>query len=75
MITLKNTFHGTSINLRPRDSRLSVHQVRRARRILCGIDGCTCGGPCGERGAEYVTYADPWGGATVEPRDVNGGWI
>lgn len=51
MITLTNDFHGTSVNLRPDGAgQLSVSQVARARRTLCGVKGCTCGGDLGERG-------------------------
>jgi len=49
-ITLTNEFHNTSINLVPGPGGLSPRQVTRARRALCGIAGCTCGGDCGERG-------------------------
>jgi len=50
-ITLSNDFHMTTVTLRiGPDKRLTPGQVRRARMTLCGIDGCTCGGDCGERG-------------------------
>jgi len=52
-ITLKNDFHHTRVSLKSRHGhRLSPGQVTRARRELCGIDGCTCGGYCGERGPQ-----------------------
>lgn len=52
-----NDYHGTSttVQARPSASRPGVLYVskRVARRVwqsLCGIDGCTCGGPLGQRG-------------------------
>ena len=57
-ITLTNNFHHTSVTLRarrsPRGMVLSRRQVLRARRELCGCEGCTCGGPLGERGNQSV---------------------
>ena len=51
MITIRNTFHGTHYRARPqRGIRLAPRTVRRIRRALCGIDGCTCGGDLSERG-------------------------
>ena len=49
-ITLTNNFHDTAINLVVRGAQLSLHQVRRARRALCGMADCQCGGDLGERG-------------------------
>ena len=45
---LKNDFHNTSVRVKPvvNDGYsyvLTRRQVRRARRALCGVDGCTCG--------------------------------
>ncbi len=57
MITLLNDFHQSLVRLRPRGDRLSASQVKRARRVLCGYDGCTCGGVCGERGRQPDTLA------------------
>lgn len=55
MITLNNNFHGSSVSLRAeRGQELSLAQVIRARRILCGIEGCTCGGNLSERGRQAV---------------------
>ena len=60
-ITLTNEFHGTKVRLRPgpgvpgssyQIATLSPSQVRRARRELCGIPDCTCGGAAGERGPQ-----------------------
>ena len=64
MITLKNNFHGTSVNLRPRNGRLSPAQMRRARRVLCGPSDCQCGGIRGPQ--EYELEPEPGGGARVE---------
>lgn len=64
IITLKNNFHGTSVNLRPRNGRLSPTQMRRARRVLCGLSECQCGGIRGPQ--EFEIEGDGDGGATVE---------
>lgn len=53
-ITLTNDFHNTGINLILADDTLSAHQLRRARKALCGVQGCTCGGIAGERGPQYL---------------------
>ncbi len=53
-ITLKNNFHNTSVNLRVSGEKLSAPQVKRARRALCGISGCTCGNELGQRGPQEV---------------------
>ncbi len=50
MITLKNNFHDTEVRINPKDGELSAHQVKRARKVLCGIDSCTCGNEAGMRG-------------------------
>jgi hypothetical protein len=53
MITMTNNYHGTSVRLRVKPwGRLSLGQVARARRELCGVEGCTCGGSLGERGPQ-----------------------
>ena len=66
--TLTNSFHGTQTRVRPTfngtEYRLNKSQVARAWRKLCGISGCTCGGPCGERGG-ISTQSLPSGGAVV----------
>ena len=49
MITIRNYFHGTAYHARPQNGiRLAPWTVRRIRRALCGIDGCTCGGDLSE---------------------------
>jgi len=55
-VTLRNEFHGSEVTLRVNSMpcELSASQVRRARNTLCGISGCTCGGPLGERGPQDV---------------------
>ena len=55
-ITLTNDFHNTKIGLKTRHGhRLSPGQVAKARKALCGVPGCTCGGICGERGVQYTS--------------------
>lgn len=54
-ITITNDFHNTAASLNIEIGKpLSASQIARARRTLCGIDGCTCGGNLGERGAQNV---------------------
>ena len=58
-IQIRNEYHGTAVNcIVGADMRLSHHQVLRARRELCGLDGCTCGGI---RDRRVTTYRDSWG--------------
>jgi hypothetical protein len=72
-ITLVNDFHGTEAVVRPREIEkywerghhvfhaihgLTHSQVLRARRKLCGIAECTCGGIAGERGGQW--WVDVW---------------
>lgn len=55
MTTLRNDFHGSEVTLRAgAGQELSLSQILRARRTLCGITGCTCGGNLGERGPQDV---------------------
>jgi hypothetical protein len=49
-ITLKNDFHNTEVRLNPKNEELSTGQVKRAQRVLCGIDDCVCGNTAGMRG-------------------------
>jgi hypothetical protein len=56
-ITLTNDFHGTSARVRVEGSTLTHRQALRARRKLCGIPTCTCGGYAGERGGRYYLDA------------------
>ncbi len=44
MITLTNTFHNTSVNVKVDEGQpLSLSQTRRASRALCGVADCKCG--------------------------------
>lgn len=52
---ITNDFHLTSCTVRvPATGVLSARQVKRCRSMLCGIDGCTCGGDLAERGDQFV---------------------
>ena len=56
---LTNDFHGTATKVLAREVLpgrigLTYRQVRRAKRRLCGIQGCRCGGYAGERGRYYL---------------------
>jgi hypothetical protein len=68
MITISNTFHGTQFLTRTR--KLSARVAKDARRFLCGIEGCTCGGPLGERGDDETPaiVEERAGGSTVALR-------
>jgi len=56
-ITITNSFHNSSVRLDlPDDGILSTRQVRRARRELCGIPTCVCGGNLGERGKQFAVW-------------------
>ncbi len=50
LVTLTNNFHATSS--RVRTGKASPETVRRVRRELCGIAGCTCGDDIGVRGPQ-----------------------
>jgi len=63
VITVRNDFHNTQINLRlcyewRSGFELTPSQVQRARRVLCGVKDCTCGGALGERGPQDVAICD-----------------
>jgi hypothetical protein len=59
IITITNDFHNSEARCRPTDSGWLTHrQVRRIRRTLCGIDGCTCGGTLSERGRQEYEVCD-----------------
>ena len=54
-ITLTNNFHHTEATLNIGVGKsLSASQIARARRALCPVAGCTCGGNLGERGQQSV---------------------
>jgi len=53
MITVRNDFHNTEARIRAEiGDALTSSQVIRCRHKLCGIEGCTCGGPLSERGPQ-----------------------
>jgi len=61
MVTLRNDFHGTECTMRCETSwgtwneysiSPSVAQIRRAKKELCGIAGCTCSSDAGNRGPQ-----------------------
>ena len=53
-ITLYNDFHNTSVTLRMKGTYPTESQVRRAKKTLCGISGCTCSGVMGMRGTQEI---------------------
>jgi len=59
VITLKNDFHRSEVRLRAEEGEpFTDSQIRRARRTLCGVQGCVCGGAMGERGPQDVEIED-----------------
>jgi len=59
-VTVQNSFHNSSVTLRPRDGWLSPAQVKRSAASLCPsrASGCTCGGALGERGHQTFEIVD-----------------
>ncbi len=61
-VTLTNNFHNSStvviatvLNHGPHfEITLTRSQMDRSQRRLCGIAGCTCGGPAGIRGRQDI---------------------
>ena len=53
-ITLRNAFHGTEVNLRPCNGKLTRGQVNTSKMVLCGIKGCSCSDDLGCRGQQDV---------------------
>ena len=62
-ITLRNDFHNSSININCEvlshihnvaTAYPSLGQIKRAKRELCGIAGCTCSGDAGTRGPQAL---------------------
>ena len=53
---IRNDFHNTETVLNTKEVAgryyLSHSQVLKARRELCGVAGCTCGGYLGQRGEQ-----------------------
>ena len=56
IIQITNDFHNTTVNLRVAKlpATLTTNQVYRARRTLCGLSDCTCGGGLSDRGNQSV---------------------
>jgi hypothetical protein len=61
LITLRNDFHNTEINVRADVDEGSItltpSQIKRVERALCGMD-CTCSGPLGVRGPQNPRIRD-----------------
>ena len=58
-IKILNNFHKTSVCLMVRaDGHISVRQAKRARRVLCGQEDCSCAdGPLGMSGPQDGSWA------------------
>jgi len=63
-ITLTNDFHNTSVNLVVTDHGpgdtvvISDGQYRRARRELCGMAECRCGGTYSDDHGDHILCRD-----------------
>lgn len=55
-ITLRNDFHNTEVTLNVKNDTITAGQVKRSRKVLCGISGCTCGDDLGARGEQEHAY-------------------
>jgi len=58
-ILLTNNFHDTEVYISPNpigngEYKVSRRAAKRARSVLCGIAGCTCGDTFGARGGHYL---------------------
>lgn len=63
-IKITNSFHNSEAVCRPAaNGYLSLSQVRRLRKKLCGIAGCTCGDCVGARPS--VAEEEPDGSAFI----------
>ena len=60
-VELANDFHGTTCTIRcevlshiyhTATIRPNLAQIKRAKKALCGIAGCTCSGDAGTRGPQ-----------------------
>lgn len=69
LVTLKNDFHNSAATLRLEvlgnfpgtvTIRPSKSQVKKAKKTLCGIKGCSCGNDIGIRGPKT------WNGKRLE---------
>lgn len=71
MITVRNDFHKTTARIRVRiGDTLTANQVRRCRKTLCGIEGCTCGGALSERGPQHDDSGRTFDAIAVGPHTV-----
>jgi len=51
-ITLYNDYHNTFVSLNVNGQKLSLYQVKKAWKELCGIKNCGCSGDVGYRGPQ-----------------------
>ena len=61
-VILTNDFHQTEYTASARRCAsglvLSKYQVKKAKRVLCGIEGCTCGDGAGCRPSQVMVTQD-----------------
>jgi hypothetical protein len=55
-ITLTNEFHHTSVSLNLKGEYLSLRQLAKARKALCGNKECLCSGISGMRGRQAIPF-------------------
>jgi len=73
-ISIRNDFHRSQIWLRANllspgpVVQISVAQGKKAKKALCGIDGCQCGDDIGQRstGGGFALYPLDGGGWRLE---------
>jgi len=71
MVTVRNDFHNTEARIRASiGDTLTPSQVRRCRRTLCGIKGCTCGGALSERGPQHDDDGCAFNAIAIGPYSV-----
>lgn len=56
IITVTNNFHNTTAKMRLKTlpGIISPQTVIRIQKKLCGIKDCTCSGPLGDRGPQFI---------------------
>ena len=72
-IRVYNSFHNTSVNLLIDEYGvpLTHAQIYRARRTLCGMASCTCGGCLSQRGPQNVRIEEIYPGCIIIYKSVD----
>jgi len=74
-ITLYNDYHNTFVSLNVNGQKLSLYQVKKAWKELCGIKNCGCSGDVGYRGPQEdgVQGIEPIRNSLTG--EIEGAWI